>query len=81
MLRKIGNQDKNANVRLQELVNGVFLLEHENNPLSFLNVGSHIWVKRENDYEVYELTESWDKSGATLVDFVNNICREAGIEG
>lgn len=77
MLEKISNQDNNDGVELLRLADNVYLLKYECNPLAFLNAGSRIWVKRESGYEVYMLTKSWDGNEATLVDFVNDLCREA----
>lgn len=77
MLQRIGFQKDDANVELLRLVDNVYLLAYECNPLAFLNAGSRIWVKRENGYDVYELTESWDRNKATEEAFINALCREA----
>ena len=77
MLKYIDEQPLGVNVELQNLKDNVHLLKHECNPLSYLSKGSRIWVERENHYDVYELTESWDKNKATEETFIDNICREA----
>lgn len=76
MLKKIGERPLDANARLRKLVNDVdiYVLEHECNPLSFLRAGSHIWVRREECYEVYELLESWDRQKTKCEDFVAVVC-------
>lgn len=77
MLERIGSQKDDAAVELLRLVDNVYMPEYEYNPLSFLNAGSRIWVKRENGYEVYKLTESWDRDEATREAFIDALFREA----
>ena len=77
MLTKIGERPLDANVELRNLRDNVYMLEHEYNPLSCLSEGSRIWVERENHYDVYELTEAWDRDEATREAFIDAICREA----
>lgn len=79
MLTKIDEQPFNANAQLVHLKDDVHLLKDECNPLAFLNTGSRIWVKRENHYDVYELTEAWDRDEATREAFINAICREVNL--
>lgn len=77
MLRKIDEKPLNANVELSKIAEGVNLWKAQDNPWFYLQKGNLIWVERENHYDVYELTESWDRNKATEETFIDNICREA----
>lgn len=77
MLRKIDKKPLNANVELSKIAEGVNLWKAQDNPWFYLQKGNLIWVERENHYDVYELTESWDRNKATEEAFIDNICREA----
>ena len=77
MLRKIDEKPLNANVELSKIAEGVNLWKAQDNPWYYLQKGNLIWVERENHYDVYELTESWDRNKATEEAFIDNICREA----
>ena len=77
MLRKIDEKPLNANVELSKIAEGVNLWKAQDNPWFYLQKGNLIWVERENHYDVYELTESWDRNKATEKAFIDNICREA----
>lgn len=77
MLRKIDEKPLNANVELSKIAEGVNLWKAQDNPWFYLQKGNLIWVERENHYDVYELTESWDRNKATEEAFIDNICREA----
>lgn len=77
MLRKIDEKPLNANVELSKIAEGVNLWKAQDNPWFYLQKGNLIWVERENHYDVYELTEAWDKNKATEETFIDNICREA----
>lgn len=77
MLRKIDEKPLDANVELSKIAEGVNLWKAQDNPWFYLQKGNLIWVERENHYDVYELTESWDRNKATEEAFIDNICREA----
>ena len=77
MLRKIDEKPLNANVELSKIAEGVNLWKAQDNPWFYLQKGNLIWVEREDHYDVYELTESWDRDEATEEAFIDNICREA----
>ena len=77
MLRKIDEKPLNANVELSKIAEGVNLWKAQDNPWFYLQKGNLIWVERENHYDVYELTESWDRNKATEEAFIDYICREA----
>ena len=77
MLRKIDEKPLNANVELSKIAEGVNLWKAQDNPWFYLQKGNLIWVERENHYDVYELTESWDRNKATEETFIDNICKEA----
>ena len=62
MLRKIDEKPLNANVELSKIAEGVNLWKGQDNPWFYLQKGNLIWVERENHYDVYELTEAWDRS-------------------
>ena len=82
MLRKIATRPLDANVILIPLGNDLFALDFEYNRLAFLRAGSRIWHRKENMYEVYELTEnlpaSTDKeiedSIERISEFLNHRC-------
>ena len=77
MLRQIDEKPLNANVELSRIAERMYLLKAQDNPWYYLQKGNLIWVERENHYDVYELTESWDRDEATEKTFIDNICREA----
>ena len=77
MLRKIDEKPLNANVELSKIAEGVNLWKAQDNPWYYLQKGNLIWVKRENHYDVYELTEAWDRNEATREAFIDAICHEA----
>ena len=77
MLERKGEKPLDANVELSPIAERVNLLKAQKNPWFYLQKGNLIWVERENHYDVYELTESWDKNKATEETFIDNICREA----
>lgn len=77
MLRKIDEKPLNANVELSKIAEGVNLWKAQDNPWFYLQKGNLIWVERENHYDVYELTEAWDRDEATREAFIDALCREA----
>ena len=79
MLKYIDEVHLKEHVELDKMMRGkeVYMLKSENNPLSFLKAGSHIRVKREDCYRVFELKVSWDGDKATLEGFVKAVCEEA----
>lgn len=77
MLRKIDEKPLNANVELSKIAEGVNLWKGQDNPWFYLQKGNLIWVERENHYDVYELTEAWDRDEATREAFIDALCREA----
>ena len=77
MLRKIDEKPLNANVELSKIAEGVNLWKAQDNPWFYLQAGNLIWVERENHYDVYELTEAWDRKEATREAFIDALCREA----
>ena len=77
MLRKKDEKPLNSEVRLSKIAPGVNLLQAQDNPWFYLQKGNLIWVERENHYDVYELTEAWDRDEATREAFIDALCREA----
>lgn len=77
MLRKKDEKPLNSEVRLSKIAPGVNLLQAQDNPWFYLQKGNLIWVERENHYDVYELTEAWDRDEATQEAFIDAICHEA----
>lgn len=58
MLRKIATRSLNANVRLIPLEHNIYALDFEYNSPAFLQAESLIWHRKDEEYEVYKLTES-----------------------
>ena len=81
MLRQIATRPLDSNVRLVPLGNHIFALDFEYNVLAFLRAGSRIWYRKENMYEVYELTENLPRSTdieiedsiERISEFLNNL--------
>lgn len=75
MLEFIAERPFNANVRLHNIDDVIYILEAENNPISYFQMGASIWIRRNNHYDVYQLTESWDRV-ESITDFVQRIRQE-----
>lgn len=70
----IGMRPKDANVDLQRVLDNLYILKCQNNPLAFFKKGSVIWVEREDHYDVFELKsdiEYNEKNIQKLLDEVN----------